>query len=277
MEGDAETIHTVSACGFRNIEHAEYWIDKLIPKDKNGNLLKWAGGRDRKRKEESRKKFIENCLKHKNEIDFSIDVISSPEGKMSWFAWAFYFQNKDKVLQRTDTKGRNCLVFTGIGDGDISFPVLRAGYLIWYSHVVSYLSESKNIHGNFLSDNFCNDEVGQGEGKALGVAFVNFLLGLSEKKPQVSLPNNERLSKLDIISDAFCGWVNAVKTGTSEMYFSENLDIFEKGKSPIDNINFSANITIIDENGNNITALIQEELQKQIQAANKIPPNSHHT
>ena len=35
MEGSENVMHTVSACHFQNVEHAEYWIDKLIPKDAN--------------------------------------------------------------------------------------------------------------------------------------------------------------------------------------------------------------------------------------------------
>jgi len=121
MEGSKNVLHTVSACHFQNIEHAEYWIDKLIPKDINNRPVKWWSGRRKKR---TREIFIGNCLKYQNEIDFKINTISSLEGEMSWFAWSFYFQNQSLISQRLDAKGRNCLIFSGLNNGEISFPVL---------------------------------------------------------------------------------------------------------------------------------------------------------
>ncbi|MGK5095325.1 hypothetical protein WDW89_25345 [Deltaproteobacteria bacterium TL4] len=47
MEGSESVLHTVSACHFQNIEHAEYWIDKLIPKDANNKSVKGSGGEER--------------------------------------------------------------------------------------------------------------------------------------------------------------------------------------------------------------------------------------
>jgi hypothetical protein len=101
---------------------------KLIPRNKNGMYVKWAGGR---RKAYTREHFIDNCLRHTNEIDFKVNCISTNEGDMSWFAWAFYMQNRSLVEQKTDDKNRNCLVFQINENNHISFPVLRAGYLIW--------------------------------------------------------------------------------------------------------------------------------------------------
>ena len=163
MQGDPAVLHTVAACHFASPEHAEHWIDALIPKNRNGQFVKWAGGR---RKDETRNAFLAACIDHAHELDFSITCVSSSEGEMSWFAWAFYFPNRHLIIQRTDAKERNCLIFQ-LGNGEsIGFPVLRAGYLIWYHNVIRYLSDGKGLRGKFLSDNFCNDEVGPGTGKA---------------------------------------------------------------------------------------------------------------
>ena len=256
MEGAKSVLHTVSACHFQSVEHAEYWIDKLVPKDANDRPVKWSGGR---RKDQTRRIFIENCLKHQDEIDFKINCVSSPEGEMSWFAWAFYFQNQSLVSQRLDAKRRNCLVFSGLNGGELSFPVLRAGYLIWYHHVVRYLVEFKHISGKFLSDNFCNDELGPGQGKALGVGFVNYLLSLSSQKPQISLPTVERLSKLDIISDAMCGWVNSVRTQNAPPEYVASLELLESIQTkPIDNIVYAMDLRVVDENGKDVTSEVKK-------------------
>jgi len=131
---------------------------------------------------------------------------------------------------------------------------LRAGYLIWYHNVIRYLVEYKKISGIFLSDNFCNDEIG----KAIGVAFVNFLLSASPEKPQISLPTVERFAKLDLISDAICGWVNSVKSNIAPTDYVINLEQFENAKSrPIDNIVFATDLQIKDKNGNDITKKIK--------------------
>ena len=70
---------------------------------------------------------------------------------MSWFAWAFYMQNRELVTQRLDAKGRNCLIFKISADKDLQFPVLRAGYLIWYHHVIRYLAEVQKVKGKLIS------------------------------------------------------------------------------------------------------------------------------
>lgn len=173
---------------------------------------------------------------------------------MSWFAWAFYFQNQSLISQRTDEKGRNCLVFSGLNGGELSFPVLRSGYLIWYHHVIRYLVEYGKTSGKFLSDNFCADEKGPGQGKALGVAFVNYLLSLTPQKPQISLPTNSRLSNLDIVSDHMCGWVNSVKTESSPHNHKLCLEQFEASNSnPVNNIEYAINLNIVDEHGSDVT------------------------
>jgi hypothetical protein len=142
MEGHAHRFHTVAACHFQSVEHVEHWINILIPKNKNGAFIKWSEGRN---KDETRARFIDNCAKHSHDIDFSVDCVSTEEGKMSWFAWAFYMQHRNLISQRLDRKQRNCLVFKIGGQQELVFPVLQAGYLIWYHHVIRYLAEEKKL------------------------------------------------------------------------------------------------------------------------------------
>lgn len=260
MEGDSNVLHTVAACHFNSLEHAEYWINKLVPRNQNRELVKWAGGR---RKGSTRDSFIDNCIKYADELDFQINCVSSSESEMSWFAWAFYFENQTLVFQRRDSKNRNCLVFSGIGDSELSFPVLRAGYLIWYNHVIRYLTEFKRVTGKLLSDNFCNDEVGPGEGKALGVAFVNYLLKQAPAKPQISLPVTDRFRQCDLISDHFCGWVNSVRSGSATSEQEEKLKELENhAHKVIDNIMYAINFTIRDENGTDVTSAVKSAVAK---------------
>ncbi len=177
---------------------------------------------------------------------------------MSWFAWAFYMQNQRHVSQRLDAEERNCLVFKISAERDLHFPVLRAGYLIWYHHVVRYLAESQKIHGKLLSDNFANDQEGPGEGKALAVSFVNFLLTQSKSNLQVSLPVTERYRACDRLSDYFCGWVNSVRSNRATESQVQTLATLEAHpKKFIDNVIFATNLNIVDEQGNDVTAAVK--------------------
>jgi hypothetical protein len=260
MQGDPDALHTVAACHFASIEHAEHWIKTLVPKNRNGDFVKWAGGR---RKDETRHTFLAACAAHAHDLDFSITCVSSSENEMSWFAWAFYFPNRHFIAQRTDAKGRNCLVFEPGNGQAVLLPVLRAGYLIWYHHVIRYLTDGKGLRGKFLSDNFCADEVGPGPGRARGVAFVNWLLSITDVKPQISLPANERFRRLDLLSDHFCGLANTVWSGmatesqTRDFRALEQLlpDVFE-------NVKFATNLTIVDENGVDVTAQVRAAVAK---------------
>lgn len=255
MEGDENVFHTVAACHFQNIEHIEHWINKLIPRNQNGSFVKWAGGR---RKGQTRDQFIDNCLKYSSEIDFQVNCVSTIEGKMSWFAWAFYMKNQRLVTQRLDAKNRNCLVFQISNEKDISFPVLRAGYLIWYHHVVRYLSEFQNIRGKFLSDNFACDEEGPGDGKAVGVSFVNFLLKQSGSDLQISLPKAGRYRECDRLSDYFCGWVNSVRSKTAtESHTRKLAELETHSKRFIENVVFAMDLNIVDEEGNDVTEAVK--------------------
>jgi hypothetical protein len=255
MEGDEKVFHTVAACHFANLEHIEHWIQKLVPRNRNGEFVKWSGGR---RKEETRDQFIDNCLCHANEIDFRVNCVSTKEGEMSWFAWAFYMQNQRHVSQRLDAKGRNCLVFKITTEQDLHFPVLRAGYLIWYHHVIQYLAESQSIRGMLLSDDFANDQPGPGEGKAEAVSFVNYLLTQSKSELQVSLPITDRYKSCDRLSDYFCGWVNSVRSNSAiESHVQKLAELENHPKHFIDNVIFATNLTIVDEQGNDVTAAVK--------------------
>lgn len=255
MEGDASVYHTVAACSFESAEHIEHWINKLVPKDRNGEFVKWSGGR---RKRETRNKFIANCLRFASEIDFRINCVSTNEGEMSWFAWAFYMQNQRYVSQRLDAKGRNCLVFKTTTEDELPFPVLRAGYLIWYHHVIRYLAESQGVKGKLLSDNFANDQEGPGEGKALAVSFVNFLLAQSNSDLLVSLPVTARYRAYDRLSDYFCGWVNSVRSNSADERQAQELATLEaQPRKFIDNVIFATNLNIVDEQGNDVTVAVK--------------------
>lgn len=260
MQGDQSVLHTVAACHFASPEHAEHWINLLVPKNRNGEFLKWAGGR---RKDATRSAFLSGCVDHASEFDFSVTCVSSHEDEMSWFAWAFYYPNRHLITQEPDAKGRNCLKFE-LGNGEsIKFPVLRAGYLIWYHSVVRYLSDGKGIHGKFLSDNFCTDEIGPGPRKAIGVAFVNWLLNMRDPKPQISLPTNDRFCRLDLLSDHFCGLANTVWSGTATEKQAKDFNELEESRPDfIENVRFATDLTIVDENGVDVTAEVKTAVAK---------------
>jgi hypothetical protein len=255
MEGNEHNSHTIAACHFQNLDHLEYWVDKLVPKNRNGSFVKWSSGRH---KSKTRERFIENCLNCFNEIDFQVNCVSTNEGQMSWFAWSFYMQIKNSVTQQLDCKNRNCLVFQIGKNQTISFPVLRAGYLIWYYFVLKYLFEFKNISGKIISDNFCGDEVGPGEGKALGVSFVNFLLGQSNFTSLVSLPKTSRYRACDRLSDFFCGWVNTFRSiGGHKQYESKFNKLEGLTNKSIESIVYQMDMKITNENGEDITEMVK--------------------
>lgn len=251
MAGDAAIVHTVTACTFESIDHAQHCIDAIVPKNRAGKYLKWSEGR---RKERTRAQFVENCLANVSQLKFKINSVSSSEGNMSWFAWAFYMQNLSLIKQQTDLKGRNCLVFSGIRRDGIAFPVLRAGYLIWYHHVIRYLVEAKGLSGKFLSDNFCADE----EGKAIGVGFVNFLLQAVSGHAPISLPLNDRFRALDVLSDNICGWVNDVRIGIADQNLVLALQTLREDSSLFDDVEYAMDLRVVDAEGKDVTAAIKK-------------------
>jgi len=255
MEGKESLFHTVAACHFKSLEHLEHWVHTLVPRNRNGEFVKWSGGR---RKADTRDQFIENCFKYAGEIDFQVNCVSTSEGEMSWFAWAFYMQNRELVTQRMDARGRTCLVFKISSAKDLQFPVLRAGYLIWYHHVIRYLAEVQKITGKLISDNFANDQEGPGEAKALGVTFVNFLLAQSKSELLVSLPVTERYKSCDRLPDYFCGWVNSVRSKTATALQDQKLSELESQSTKfLENVIFATNLNVVDEHGNDVTAAVK--------------------
>ena len=255
MEGKESLFHTVAACHFKSLEHLEHWVHTLVPRNRNGEFVKWSGGR---RKADTRDQFIENCFKYAGEIDFQVNCVSTSEGEMSWFAWAFYMQNRELVTQRMDARGRTCLVFKISSAKDLQFPVLRAGYRIWYHHVIRYLAEVQKITGKLISDNFANDQEGPGEAKALGVTFVNFLLAQSKSELLVSLPVTERYKSCDRLPDYFCGWVNSVRSKTAIALQDQKLSELESQSTKfLENVIFATNLNVVDEHGNDVTAAVK--------------------
>ncbi len=260
MQGDARVLHTVAACHFTSPEHTEHWINLLVPKNRNGEFVKWAGGR---RKDDTRSTFLSTCIEHASKFDFSVTCVSSYEGEMSWFAWAFYHQNQHLITQGPDARGRNCLKFDLGNKESIEFPVLRAGYLIWYNNVVRYLTDSKGINGRFLSDNFCNDAVGPGAGKARGVGFINYLLSMHDPKLQISLPTNNRFCQLDLLSDHFCGLANTVWSGVAPIQQTADFNKLEQLRpDAIENVRFATDLKIVDQNGVDVTAQVTAAVAK---------------
>ena len=184
--------------------------------------------------------------------------MSTSEGEMSWFAWAFFMQNQRHITQRLDARSRNCLVFKISTEKDLQFPVLRAGYLIWYHNVIRYLAESQNIKGKLISDNFACDQEGPGDGKALGVSFVNFLLTQSKSDLQVSLATTERYRACDRLSDYFCGWVNSVRSKTATQSHEQKIaELQAHPKNLVENVLLATNLIIVDEHGHDVTDAVK--------------------
>ena len=105
MQGDPAVLHTVAACHFKSPEHAEHWINALMCSEKQEWRLREVGWRAAKGRHSFGNAFIAACVAHAHELDLSLTCVSSSEGKMSWFAWAFYFPNRHLIAQRTDAKG----------------------------------------------------------------------------------------------------------------------------------------------------------------------------
>lgn len=123
---DPNLLHTLCFCRFRDSESARNWIYTLIPKDKNGKLVKWSAGGPKERVERRRKMFIEKIDNYYHAIDFEVHCISSTESQISMFANALFLQNLEKITQEPDAKGRNCLVFKINEQKTVRMPALRA-------------------------------------------------------------------------------------------------------------------------------------------------------
>ena len=238
------TLLTLCLCCFRDAESARKWIHTLVPKNKNGHLVKWSSGGPNKRVQYRRMKFAEQIDKYYDIIDFEVHCISSTEGQISLFANAFYFQNVQNIRQQMDAKGRNCLVFQVTNEKTVCIPALRAAKLIWIYFCIKYMKEVHSLGGFIYSDWFSNDSL-VGQDKALGVSMVNFFLSSTGIGLQLSIANDPGTSEADILSDSFAGWTNAAKGGMSGQDLAAKFDaLVDRTPTKIDWIMYQCNLTI---------------------------------
>lgn len=219
---DPNLLHTLCLCRFRDSTSARNWIHTLVPKDKNGKLVKWSAGGPKERVQRRRMEFIEQINKYYDSIDFDVHCISSTESQISVFANALFLQNLENISQEPDAKGRNCLVFK-INGKKIRMPALRAAKLIWIYFCVKYVKEVHGLDGFIYSDWFSHD-TNIGEDKAIGVSMVNFLLSNTGVGLQLSIANTPSQSEADLLSDWFAGWSNSSKAGVLNSELAEKFD-----------------------------------------------------
>ena len=242
---DANLLHTLCVCCFRDGGSARNWIHTLVPKNRNGNLVKWSAGGPKERVQRRRMQFIEQVDKHYDAIDFVVHCISSTESQISLFANALFLQNLQNIGQELDTKGRNCLVFKVSDQKTICMPALRAAKLIWIFFCIKYMREVHNLSGFIYSDWFSNDAA-VGEDKALGVAMVNFLLSSTGVGIQLSIANSPESSEADLLSDWFAGWSNSSKGGTANSELAAKFDaLIERTPRKIDWITYQCNLDVV--------------------------------
>lgn len=242
---EPDLLHTLSLCCFRDGASARSWIHTLVPKDKNGNLVKWSAGGPKERVQRRRNQFIEQVDKHYDAIDFAVHCISSTEEQISEFANALFLQNLQNIRQETDAKGRNCLVFNVSEQETIRMPALRAAKLIWIYFCMKYMKEAHNLSGFVYSDWFSNDTAA-GEDKARGVSMVNFLLNSTGVGLQLSISNSPASSEADLLSDWFAGWSNSSKSGTANSELVAKFDaLVERVPRKIDWIMYQCNLEVV--------------------------------
>jgi hypothetical protein len=244
LQNDPELLHTLCVCCFRDSVSAREWIHRLVPRDKNGQLLKWSAKGRTTRNLDRRTQFAERVSASYDQMDFSVHCISSTEAQISQFAQAFFLHYNQSITQELDSKNRNCLVFKINQQKTIKIPALRAAKLLWIYFCVKYMKEVNNLIGFIYSDWFCAD-VPEGEDKALGVSFVNFLLSQTGINLQLSIPHKASQSEADLLSDWFAGWSNSSKGGTGNPELSAKLDqLIERAPQKIDWIMFACNIEV---------------------------------
>jgi hypothetical protein len=237
-----DQLHTLCFCCFKDSASARHWIHTIVPKNKNGTLLKWST-RDAQRR---RLQFAEQVEKHYDELDFVVHCISSTEHQISLFANVMYWQNFHNIRQEPDKRGRNCLVFKITEDKIVSMPALRAAKLIWIYFCIKYMKEVHNLSGFIYSDWFACDSM-DGEHKALGVAMVNFLLRSTGFDLQLSIAERPSESEADFLSDWFAGWSNSSKNGTGTKALVTRFDaLTDRTPHKIDWIMFAPQVTMID-------------------------------
>jgi hypothetical protein len=241
---DPNLLHTLALCCFRDSSSARHWIHTLVPKNKNGQFVKWSGGGPRYRAQRRREQFVECLGQHYDEIDFSVHCISSTEGQISEFANALFLQNQQNIQQEFDAKKRNCLVFKITEEKSIRMPALRAAKLIWIYFCMKYMKEVNNLSGFVYSDWFSAD-TGVGEDKALGVSLVNFLLSSTGTDLQLSIANAPASSEADLLSDWFAGWSNSSKGGAGNLALAAKFEaIIERAPKKIDWVMYQCNLHV---------------------------------
>lgn len=247
LTGNAGELHTLCICVFLDSASAKKWIHRLVPKNKNGQFLKWSSGGRGARNRIRRLEFISNLERDYDAIDFVAHCISSTEAQISQFTRAFYLQNISNIAQETDKKGRNCLVFKVSDTMSLRIPVLRAAKLLWIFYCLKYMKEVNNLEGFILSDWFsCDSTVG--ENSAEGVKTVNFLLKSAGVDLQLSLPNNPARAEAELLSDWFSGLSNGSKNGQAGLELSGRFNALV-GRNPekINAIDFACDLVISGE------------------------------
>lgn len=243
-------LHTLSFCCFRDAASARHWIHTLIPKDRNGRLLKWSTGGPQRRVQRRRAQFIEAVRTNYDALDFTGHCISSTEGQISTFANALYLQNLPNIGQEEDAKGRNCLVFKINDQKSIRMPALRAAKLIWIYFCMKYMRDVHNLEGFVYSDWFSNDTT-QGEDKAIGVGMVNFLLSSTGVGLQLSIAKSPASSEADLLSDWFAGWSNGSKGGMATPEITAQFEtLTEREPKKIDWILYQCHLEIVHSENN---------------------------
>jgi len=241
---DANTLHTLCICCFRDSAHARKWIHTLVPRNRNGKLLKWSSGSGKERTERRRAEFIDAIERHYDDIDFRIHCISSTEGQISTFTQAFYLQNLENVSQALDAKGKNRIVFRVDKDKQIAVPVLRAAKLLWIYYCLKYLKEVHQLRGFLYSDWFACDSM-SGEVKALGVSIVNFLLNATKLDVQISIAKDPKKSEANVLSDWLRGWCNFSRSTGATTAFAKRFEVLsERDPNKFNAIHYACNMEV---------------------------------
>jgi hypothetical protein len=86
---------------------------------------------------------------------------------------------------------------------------------------------------------------------------------MRDPKLQISLPTNDRFRRLDLLSDHFCGLANTVWSGEATDRQSKNFNALEQSRPDLfENVRFATNLTVVDENGVDVTAQVQAAVAK---------------
>jgi hypothetical protein len=246
LTNQSDALHTIAFCSFRDGKHARAWIHRLVPRNRNGALVKWSTGGPAARVERRRKQFIDLFSECFDEIDFIIHCVSSTEGQISNFANALYLQNLSIISQRVDTKGRNCLVFRLTETEERVVPVLRAAKLIWIFFCVRYMKEVHNLSGFLYSDWFSCDTPGA-HPNTMGVSLVNLLLSSTEVGLQLSIAVDPRRSEADLLSDWVSGWCNSTKSGIGPSEFARQFEVLsERNPAKFEAVHFDCAVKAVN-------------------------------